>query len=315
MSALVTPPAPRPEGAPPRTQVREGPVDGTPLDGGARADRARITSSQVMLVLALLVGWVFAYVYLFSAFEEGHAQHGIYAQLRTELAGGTAPMQAPIAAGAPVALLDVPAAGIRDVVVVEGTTPEALQRGPGHVAGSVLPGQEGVSVLMGRALSYGAPFGHLADLAPGAPVTVTTGEGTFSYDVTDLRRKGDPVPAPLAAGGSRLTLVTATGRGRGASLAPGDTLYVDATLHGRAQPAGAVSAADPTGAPMARDASTATLAELALMLQLLVVSLVGVVWLRTRWSPVGAWVVGTPVVLAALWLVSSLAARLIPNLV
>lgn len=312
MTATFTPPSPRSE---PRTQVRLEAVDGAPRSTGARTDQLRIGTSHVLLVLALLLGWVFAYLYLFSAFEEGHAQSGLYGRLRTELAEGTAPMQAPIAAGAPVALLNVPGAGIRDVVVAEGTTPAVLQHGPGHASGSVLPGQAGVSVLMGRSLAYGAPFRHLADLTPGSPITVTTGEGTFTYAVSDLRRKGDPVPAPLASGQARLTLVTSTGTGRGAALAPGDTLYVDATLRGKAQPAGAVAAADPAGAPMARDVSTATLAELALVLELLVGSLVGIVWLRARWSSIGAWVVGAPVVLAALWLVSSLAARLIPNLV
>jgi sortase A len=316
----VTAPVPTGPTGPPdrpaaRTEVRNQPVDATPLGGGGSREQLRVTTSHVLLVLALLVGWLFAYLLLFSRFEEGHAQRGLYNELRAELAGGTAPMQEPIAAGAPVALLQVPTAGISDVVVVEGTTPAVLQHGPGHAAGSVLPGQAGVSVLMGRSLSYGAPFGRLADLHPGDAVTVTTGEGVFTYDVTDVRRKGDPVPAPLAAGGSRLVLVTSTGSGGGASLAPGDTLYVDATLHGKAQPAGAVTAADPMGAPMARDTSTSTLAELALALELLVAGLVGVAWLRARWTAVGAWVVGTPVVIAALWLVSSLAARLIPNLV
>ena len=299
----------------PRTQVREEAVDATPLGRGGRSAQLRITASHLLLVLALLIGWVFAYLWLFSRFEESHAQSGLYGTLRSELAQGTAPMQAPIASGAPVALLDIPDAGVHHVVVAEGTTPETLEHGPGHALGSVLPGQAGVSVLLGRSLSFGAPFGKLKDLAPGDAITVVTNEGTFRYVVTDLRRKGDPVPAGLPSGGSRLTLVTSTGQGSNASLAPGDTLYVDATLHGKAQPAGAVAAADPAGAPMARDVTTATLAEVALALELLIGAFAGIGWLRARWSATGSWMVGAPVLLAALWLVSSLAARLLPNLV
>jgi sortase A len=119
------------------------------------------------------------------------------------------------------------------------------------------------------------------------------------------------VPAALPAGGSRLVLVTATGS---STIAPSDTLYVDATLTGAAQPATTVGLPDPAGAPMARDTSTATLAELVLALELLVAGLVGVAWARARWSRIGAWVAGVPLIVAALWLVSTLATRLLPNL-
>ena len=292
------------------TQVRTTPVDATPLARRAGAE-LRITTSHVLLVVALLIGWMFAYLTFLSGFEESHAQHRLYGQLRSELAEGTAPMTAPIAAGAPVALIDAPDAGLHHVVVVEGTTPRLLQSGPGHVQGSVLPGQVGTSAVLGRSLSFGAPFGQLDELRPGDEITVTTGEGVFAYRVEDLRQKGDPVPAALPADGSRLVLVTATGT---SPIAPADTLYVDATLTGKAQPATAVALADPSGVPMARDTSATTLAELVLALQLLVASFVGVAWARARWSAVAAWTVGVPLVLAALWLVSTLATRILPNL-
>jgi sortase A len=45
--------------------------------------------------------------------------------------------------------------------VVEGTASSDLLDGPGHLRSTVLPGQVGTSVVMGRAKTYGAPFGAI----------------------------------------------------------------------------------------------------------------------------------------------------------
>ncbi|GAA1760505.1 hypothetical protein GCM10009795_003720 [Nocardioides hankookensis] len=305
--------APAPE-APRPTAVRDLPTDTAPLPRPPRGF-SEVALGQTMIVLGLVAVWAFAYLFLFSGFQQGHAQHRLYAQLRTELALGEAPAGAPIAVGAPVALLSVPDAEVYDLVVVEGTTPAVLQQGPGHQEGSVLPGQAGVSVLMGRALSFGGPFKDVPQLRVGEPIEVTTVQGTFRYEVSGVRRKGDPVPPALTDGQGRLTLVTAVGEGHLAGLGPSRSVYVDATLQGDAQPAGAVAAIDPNGAPFAHDAGFTTLAVLVLALEVLVVAVLVVAWARHRWTPLAAWVAGVPVVLAALWLVSSAASRLLPNLV
>jgi sortase A len=297
-----------------RTAVRELPTDTAPLPRPARGF-SEVALGQTMIVLGLVAVWAFGYLFVFSSFQQGHAQHQLYAQLRTELALGEAPAGAPIAVGAPIALMSVPDAGIDDLVIVEGTTPAVLQQGPGHQQGSVLPGQAGVSVLMGRALSFGGPFREVPGLLVGAPIEVTTVQGTFTYKVSSVRQKGDPVPPALADGESRLTLVTAVGEGPLAGLGPSQSVYVDATLTGQAQPAGPVAAIDPNGAPFAHDAGFTTLAVLVLALEVLVGAVFLVGWARHRWSPLASWVAGVPVLLAALWLVSSAASRLLPNLV
>lgn len=291
------------------TQVRAEPIDATPLS--QRHLRApRLLASEILLVAGAAIAWALIYVLFLSSFSAGHAQKGLYDRLRSELAGGTAPLQAPIALGDPVALLDAPSLGIHRLVAVEGTRPAQLAQGPGHVLGSVLPGQVGTSVLYGRAVSFGGPFRHLTAARAGDHIDVTTGEGTFHYLVDDVRRPGDPVPAPPASGGSRLTLVTAAG----SALAPSSTFYVDATLSGTAQPAGTVAATDPAGGAFASDHSAGTLALLALALELLALTVAVIVWGRHRWSPIAAWVAGVPMLLASLWLVSDLASRLLPNL-
>ncbi len=296
-----------------RTAVHRGPIDASPPPRDST--QVRIAGGRALTGLAILLGWFLLYALVFSGFEQHHAQHRLYGELRAQLAEGTAPMGAPIAAGAPVAVLEIPAIDLAPQVVVEGTRSRALQDGPGHLAGTVLPGQQGVSVVAGRSASFGAPFGRLPELRGGDSVIVTTGQGRFVYLVTGVRVAGDPVPRPLAAGAGRLTLVTAAGSGsRISRLQPGHTLYVDAELQEAA-------AAGPRAAPE-RDLSLlgsrvdrTSLAELALSLQLLIVVLVAVVWAWSRWSRRAAWITGVPTALAALWTVSSLVARFLPALI
>ena len=54
-------------------------------------------------------------------------------------------------------MLDIPAIGIANMVVVEGTSPENLTLGPGHLRDTPLPGQAGISVVFGRRATFGAP--------------------------------------------------------------------------------------------------------------------------------------------------------------
>ena len=299
----------------PATTLHSGAVDASPPPGGRDQERVRIGSSQLLLGLSLLLTWALLYLLVLSGLEEGHAQSELYEELRTELALGTAPSGAPIAAGSPVALLSIPGADVDDLVVVEGSRPEQLQDGPGHVLGSVLPGQRGVSVVAGRSLTFGAPFATIADLPYGAPIVVTTGQGKFVYEVVSVRTKGDPVPAAPPAEGSRLTLVTAARGGGLDGLQPSQTVYVDATLTDGAVTRGPVATVDPGAKPMSVVVDTTTLALLALSLQLLLVALAAFTWAWLRWSRAAAWIAGAPCVLAALWLVSSLATRLLPAVI
>ena len=74
-----------------------------------------------LCALSLLAIWLVAYAFLFSEFQESHAQHSLYGEFRLQLASGVAPLAAPIHNGRPVALLDAPEAGMHNVVVVQGT--------------------------------------------------------------------------------------------------------------------------------------------------------------------------------------------------
>lgn len=94
-----------------------------------------------------------------------------------------APITADPADGQPVGLLQIPKIGV-DKVIVEGTNTTDLRQGPGHYAGTPLPGQPGNAAIAGHRTTYGAPFYNLNEMAIGDPVVVTTTQGVFTYKVT-----------------------------------------------------------------------------------------------------------------------------------
>lgn len=285
---------------------------------GRDALRAEVSTTGrvitwVLVTLAGLALWVVLFAVAFSGLQEAHAQHGLYARFRSELAAGIGPTGASqIPRGAPVALLDSAAAGLHNVVVVEGTRSSELRSGPGHVPGAALPGQAGYAEVLGRSTSFGAPFARIGSLAPGDTITATTEQGRFTYVVTDVRRAGDPIPPALAAGAGRLTLATSEGRGWRSGFAPGSAVFVDAQLRGQAQPATADTSA-PSAADGLQQGDTSGLYPMILWLQLLVAAAIGIVWAGARWGRWQAWLVGTPIALAALWGATSELWLLLPN--
>jgi sortase A len=267
---------------------------------------------RLVCALAALMVWVLAFALLFGALQESRDQSVLYAQFRQQLAEETAPTGGVIPEGKPVALLEIPRIGLRDITV-EGTSGGDLLAGPGHRPDSPLPGEAGVSVLYGRGATFGAPFRDLKHVRVGDAIAVTDGAGVFRYVVTDIRRSGSPLPPPLAAGKARLTLATVTGTGWQAAWAPSSPLYVDALMSGAAaaEPGGHVASASASEKLMASD--TSVLGSLVRWLQLLALVAVGTAWAFTRWGRWQAWIVGVPTLGAALWLVSETAIRLLPN--
>lgn len=270
---------------------------------------------RAMLGFSLVCLWVLAYGFAFSGIQEGRNQAVLYSKLRQELSEATAPLGGSITSGTPVALLDARSAGLRNVVVVEGTTSTDLTNGPGHVATTPLPGQPGISVLMGRSVTFGAPFRHIAALRVGQLVRVTTGQGEFTYRVAQVRAAGDR-QRPLVSGQSRLTLVSSTGSGWRNGWAPQVTVYVDADLvTGTVQPypPGRPTALSAAERPMQGDRGA--LVPLVLWLQGLLLVCIGAVLGRARWGRWQTWLLGTPLVLACLWGATQSAVALLPNLV
>ncbi len=278
--------------------------------------RVWVLSSASLIVGGLLLGLVFNLL-LFSPLRHARDQQVSYASFRSDLANAIAPIGSTantgglVPLGAAVAFLQIPQAGINEVVL-EGTTSTVLMSGPGHLRSTVLPGQVGHSVVMGRAASFGGPFSGIAGLQPGAEFTAVTGQGEHTYKVTAIRLNGEK-PTPLAAGEGRLTLVTASG----APYLPSGLVEVDAVLTSEAaERTDAVPSAaylSVAEAPLAGDNSAAV--GLLMWSALLLGAAVLLVWMSTRWGTWQTWVVAVPVVTALGVAVTNHIIMFLPNLI
>ncbi len=311
---------------PPATAAPDAPATAPSRTRSERHQTRRLTRealppgrymvSVIGLSVFVLAGWSVLYVLVFSSIQHDRAQHRLYATFRYQLAQGLVPIGGVIAEGTPIATISIAGAGLHNEVVVEGTSAGDLRDGPGHLRTTAMPGQPGTSVLFGRSVAYGGPFSGIPELQPGTKISVTTGQGAFTYRVTDVRHQGDPVPTPLGGTGSRLTLVTSQSSGWLSGLAPGRAVIADATLSGASlpDPGGRLAQVPASNQIMANDSSSATLMQLVLWLQLLAMAGCIVAWLSRRWLGWSLWLVSVPVIVAVLWGLSNTAVRLLPNL-
>ncbi len=278
--------------------------------------RLRLTRAALVL-LAIVAGSLVVQLVVVSGVQHRAAQQQLFDRFRLELAEGTAPVGPVdtegrvIAPGSPVALLEIPRLGIREVVV-SGSSSGSTFDGPGHRRDTPLPGVAGTSVVLGRGSAYGGPFGRLNQLESGDLIEVTTGQGVFEFEVLGVRREGDPVPPLPEAEDARLLLMTTDG----GSFLPSGVLRVDAeamtTAVGGSAPLFTSATLPSAEQPMAAD--TSTLWALVLWLEALIVVVLGFVWAWFRWSRPKAWVVFLPLIIVVGLATSQQAARLLPNM-
>ncbi|MGH3717888.1 MAG: class E sortase [Pseudonocardiaceae bacterium] len=293
--------------APPRPPV----ADAVP---GRSAELRLVT--QVLGIVAVLTLSFLLELTVLGTLRHGRDQAQLGSEFRSELANQIAPVgpldeaNQPLAAGTPVALLEIPSLNLREVVV-EGTSSGTLMSGPGHRRDTPFPGQVGTSVIAGRRATYGAPFRSIGQLRAGDRVMVATGQGKNSFVVLGVRHEGDPVPPALTRGQSRLTLVTADGP----PLRPRDALRVDADLLSAAQPLPALlpSLALPAADVVLAGDSSALLGVVEWVVSL-VAAAMAVVWVRFRVGWWRAWVMGVPVLVVLGLAASDAIAALLPNL-
>jgi len=80
-----------------------------------------------------------------------------------------------------------------NVLVVEGTTPAALEAGAGHYVDTPYPGRPGNVAIFGQRTSYGRPFALLDQLRVGDQVTLQTPVERETYRVVPpFARHGNP---------------------------------------------------------------------------------------------------------------------------
>jgi sortase A len=259
-------------------------------------------------LLALLVLGFAGFLYFLSGVQEARSQTTMYATLQGELEeinGLVAPLGSP-KPGTPMAILNIPAIGLHNEVVVEGTSPENLELGPGHLRDSSLPGQYGVSVLYGRRATFGAPFSRVPWLRPGDKIRVTTGQGIATYRVYLVGDSKSRILINPAA--NQLMLLTAD-----STLIPSHYVEVDATLVSKPQP-------NPQGRPGVTPAEialgndpNALIMCMAWGMALVIVSVGGTI-AASKWSRWPTYVAVVPIALAVVWNLYENIAALLPNL-
>jgi sortase A len=286
-------------------------VDLPPLSPRLQLVRAALVSALILSLTVLIQ------LTVVSRLQHSAAQDRAFDRFRADLAKGTAPIGPTdsegreLRAGTPVAYLEIPAIGVKEVIG-ESTSPSVLFSGPGHRRDSPLPGQAGTSIVYGRRAAFGGPFARIRELNKGDVITVTTGQGEFTFKVRGVRRAGDPVPERLEPGMGRLLLATADGL----PFLPDGVVRVDADLDGEAVggPARLIGVSELPAEEQIMGDDARTLWALALWLQALLAVALGAVWAWHRWGRAQAWVVFLPPLLLVGLLASDEAARLLPNL-
>jgi sortase A len=263
-------------------------------------------AAQVLLAFcALMVGFL-AFVAFLSALPQQRTQAGLERRFATNLHNARAAIGGAIPAGTPVARLDIGRIDLHQVVV-EGTGADQLRKGPGHLPVSPLPGQVGNAVIGGHRIAWGGPFAGVHDLRRGDLVQVVTGQGHFSYRVTSIKTLSHSDLSPLRAStDNRLTLLAA------GDLSGSRRVVVVASLTWKPQPA-------PAGRPSLLAAGQGGLVgndgaipALALWIEVLILTAAGTVAIYRRFPRWSSYLITTPVVLAAVWLVYENLSRLLP---
>jgi sortase A len=84
--------------------------------------------------------------------------------------------------GAALGRIRIPSIGLSKVWV-QGTDSQALTQGPGHYAGTVLPGRRGTVGIAGHRTTHGAPFRDINRVHVGDRILVSMPYGAYTYRV------------------------------------------------------------------------------------------------------------------------------------
>ena len=266
------------------TARREPPVAETPV-------RRAVRHASRMLALLLAAGVVWALV--IDPFSHAVTQRRAEETLRSDLNMAIVPVETPAVAGRPLAFLEIDAIGLRRVVMA-GTTAEVLADGPGHLRTSRMPGQPGVSVILGRRTLAGGDFSDLENLSPGDRIRTTTGQGESVYEVVVVRTTTSTDARAFTAEGDALLLMTA-----GSTFSSADRLVVEAELVSDPFPAGRrIVQSPPSPGELGLDGSRSSVPALLAWSELWLLAAGLTVWLAARWRPRPTWILAAPVHLA-----------------
>jgi sortase A len=109
-----------------------------------------------------------------------------------------------IVEGAPVARLVIPKIDL-DEIVLEGVDAEALNAGPGHLPGSVMPGDRGNAVISAHRDRH---FSHFDQIGVGDTITTESAARQDRWVVVSTRVVDKDAPAIVRTKDATLTLTT-----------------------------------------------------------------------------------------------------------
>jgi len=120
--------------------------------------------------------------------EEGRpaAAAASAAAVRTSLPRSAVEWRRSSKPGDAVARLRIPRLGLKGIIV-NGTDPNSLKRGPGRYLGSAMPGEGELVYVAGHRTTYGAPFSRIDKLQKGDRVFVELPYATIEYAITGHR--------------------------------------------------------------------------------------------------------------------------------
>jgi sortase (surface protein transpeptidase) len=166
---------------------------GEDLPGATTAPRPEVwrtvvrTVGELMLtgglVVLLFVIYELFITDLFTAQDQSRLDQQLHATWQSTPPAQLSAEPEP-AVGRPVAIVHIPRLGSDySRVIVEGTDQDQLAQGPGHYAGSAMPGQQGNFAIAGHRVGKGSPFLDLDTMRPGDPIVIETATQWLVYRV------------------------------------------------------------------------------------------------------------------------------------
>jgi sortase A len=147
--------------------------------------RRRKIVSYALVAIGMILFFLGARDLFYSRFGQDEAEHAF------DSSG--APKQSPLVSGEPTEKQAEPKLALGDAVakltiprldaelyVVEGDHAAELRRGPGHVSGTVMPGQDGNCIIAGHRDTH---FRVLKDIRKGDEIVLQTASGQYTYRV------------------------------------------------------------------------------------------------------------------------------------
>jgi LPXTG-site transpeptidase (sortase) family protein len=205
----------------------------TPSGGSAprKSRKTLVTNTYGLAVMAVLAGIAFQSFTEPVPTERPAEQQVLYSQVPT-VKPGPPPQATPAKPGRALAYLRIPRFGKHWAwTVLEGTSMDVLDAGPGHFQRSALPGSRGNVAIAAHRAGHGDPFIDFEELVVGDEVMLAQNGAEWTYKITLAPKRIAPSEDWIAdnmESGHWLTLVTCWPK-----YGSSERIYVRAKLVGR----------------------------------------------------------------------------------